>query len=338
MKEEFCPHCEDIRTVSEVRKTDTLPVLGEPVEYEAHLYQCSTCGQEFAPLVLEDENLKRAYSIYRERHGLLAPERIRQIRELYGLSQRNFSKFLRWGEITTHRYEAGAIQDAAHNDTLALLDDPRNAQKLFELNKDNLPTKVAQELKARIKELLSESIFEACFVGYRDIRMGKEKVDEIFSGNKTLDTERLENLVLYILEKFQGVVKTKLNKLLWYCDFYNYKLHNISITGTKYIHLQYGPVPDDYDLLLWDLSIIKKIASEEIIYDSDISGEKYKALEAPDISIFSPEELDNIEYVLNLLGPLTARQLTDKSHEEEGYKATEQLEPISYSYASTLSI
>jgi hypothetical protein len=79
---------------------------------------------------------------------------IRALREKYGLSQRNFSRLLGWGDITVHRYEAGALQDAAYNVLMVLIDDPLNALKVFMLNRSNLAPGVAEKLKKRIQELI----------------------------------------------------------------------------------------------------------------------------------------------------------------------------------------
>lgn len=155
-KEDFCPHCEDVTPFRLITKQETLPVMGEPVEYKAHVRHCSVCGGEYAPTELEEENFRTAYGIYRQRHNLLTPEQIRAIRDKYGLSQRNFSRLLGWGDITVHRYEAGALQDAAYNVMLVLIDDPLNALQVFMLNRGNLAPGVAEKLKKRIHELVKK--------------------------------------------------------------------------------------------------------------------------------------------------------------------------------------
>ena len=155
-KEDFCPHCEDVTSFRRVTKLETLPVMGEPVEYQAHVCRCSVCGGEYATTEQEEENFKTAYYIYRQRHNLLTPEQIRAIREKYGLSQRNFSRLLGWGDITVHRYESGALQDTAYNVMLVLIDDPLNALKVFMLNRSNLAPGVAEKLKRRIQELIKK--------------------------------------------------------------------------------------------------------------------------------------------------------------------------------------
>ena len=73
---------------------------------------------------LEQENDIILYNMYRSKKGLLLPNEIKAIREQYGVSQKNLSKILGWGEKTITRYENGSIQDLGHNKMLNLIKDP----------------------------------------------------------------------------------------------------------------------------------------------------------------------------------------------------------------------
>jgi putative zinc finger/helix-turn-helix YgiT family protein len=167
--------------------------MGEPVEYQARVRRCSVCKGEYAPTALEEENFRSAYDIYRRRHNLLFPEQIRATREKYGLSQRNFSRFLGWGDITVHRYEAGALPDTAYNVMLVLVDDPLNALKVFMLNRSNLAPGIAEKLKKRIQELVRNNSCapsygndvcaaadELSAISVRESEVGRYTVAEVF--------------------------------------------------------------------------------------------------------------------------------------------------------------
>lgn len=338
-REEFCPRCERVTEATLLSKKESLTVLGEVVEYTARIYRCGICGEEFATPHLEEQNFKRAYDLYRKRHNLVTSREIKAIRETYGLSQRSFARFLRWGVVTIHRYEAGAIQDIAHNQTLVLIkDNAQNARKIFELNRNNLSDRESRKVEERITRLIDQdgnnksTSLESLIRGN-----ASETEPTIESGYKAFDAGKLENLILHILRSLKGTFKTKLNKLLWYCDFSHFKNHGMSITGTRYQHLPYGPVPDNYDLYLWTLSRDKKIESQEIIFE-DKSGEFFRAVNQEDLSSFTKEELATIKYVMKKLGTLNAGQISEKSHEETGYKKTRQSRVISYKFAADLSI
>jgi len=327
----FCPRCEKVTKATRLSRKEHLPVLGEPVEYTARVYKCGTCGEEFATPTLEEQNFKRAYDLYRKKHSLVTSREIKAIREAYGMSQRCFGRFLGWGEITVHRYESGAIQDIVHNETLVLLkDSPENMRTIFELNRNNLSKREQQRVKERIKALAGGNKRK-----FLEAWISKEPT--IDSGYRVFDAQKFENLILYLLKNLKGAFKTKLNKLLWYCDFYHFKQYAVSLTGTRYQHLPYGPVPDNYDLYLWILATEKKIEGEEIIFE-DKSGEFFHAVAHEDLSSFTSEELGTIKYVVRKLGKLNAQQIFERSHEEATYKGTRQSETIPYSFAGQLSI
>lgn len=69
----------------------------------------------------DDENLRQAYRIYRQRHDLLQPEEIKAIREQSGLSQKAFAEKLGVRENVIARCERGALQTEALNDLLVAL-------------------------------------------------------------------------------------------------------------------------------------------------------------------------------------------------------------------------
>ncbi len=329
----FCPHCEKIQKVIKKSKKEVLPVMGEPVEYSAEIYRCSVCKSEFATTEMEEENFQKAYNLYRDKHRLLRTEKIKEIRHKYSLSQKDFSRFLGWGEITIHRYESGSLQDMVHNETLVLIEDPRNALKILELNRNTLASNLIQRIENRIRELLAEEKTASLL----PLIEGKYTGASIETGYKVFDIEKIENLIIYIAVKCGGVLKTKLNKLLWYMDFKHFKDHTVGITGAKYLHLPLGPVPMDYDLLTFKLQNEDRLEAQEVII-GEYLGENYIAKEEADISLFTREELETIDRVMKKLVHLGSGKIKDISHKEAAYKMTEHKQVIPYSFAKDLSL
>lgn len=57
---------------------------------------------------------------------------------------------------------------------------------------------------------------------------------------------KLRELILHIATQYAGAPRfgaTKLNKILFFSDFYWYKHHGEPITGVEYMHLDKGPAP-----------------------------------------------------------------------------------------------
>ena len=69
----------------------------------------------------------------------------------------------------------------------------------------------------------------------------------IFSGNRAFSLEKMAAMISHIASATTDLYKTKLNKLLFYADFINYNSFGHSISGSRYVHLPYGPVPDGYE-------------------------------------------------------------------------------------------
>ena len=73
-------------------------------------------------------------------------------------------------------------------------------------------------------------------------------------------------MVLFFAQKSAELLKTKLMKLLNYSDMIFYKENGISMSGLKYAHLPYGPVPDHFDMILGKMAA-DHIAHIEVFYD-----------------------------------------------------------------------
>ncbi len=338
MKGAFCPNCEEYTEATLGVEKEVYNVRGEPIEIEAEITICQECGTKIFDEERDSQNLEKAYSHYRKKHNLLLPDEIRLIREKYGLSQRALSRLLGWGEITIHRYENGAVQDNVHNNFLRFIEDPQNMQKLFEANHNKLPSYIASKLENRIASFVQEDEkknFQISFERY----VSHQHVD-LTSGFKEYDLEKFKNMILYLVNRLGSVLKTKLNKLLWYCDFLHYKETSVSITGTQYVRLPYGPVPDKYDFItdmMRDEGLLDKI---EVVFNAKrgLIGEQFITLVEPDESMFSKQEINVMNFVADVFRNFTSKRIMDKSHQETAYLKCEDGGIISYEYAKELSL
>lgn len=337
-KDDVCPNCEDVRRVEVGSRKETVTIRKESIEVEANVERCTYCGDFFSSSDEDEVTIQKAYREFRERRGLLQPEQIRELREQYGVGQRAFARILGWGEITIHRYEAGSVQDEAHNDTLMLVRDADNFARLYEKNKKTLPISVSQHVEERLIPLVRDKQ-EKYFVEYLTSHLN-EPADLIMSGNRRFDLERFDSVILYFCSNLDHVYKTKLNKLLWYYDFITFRHLHHSATGSSYVHLPLGPVPDNYDFFLADLIRKDSLESNEIIFDVEkgVTGEWFKALQRPNLDLFSEEELRFLDLVAERLGDMGAKELSDLSHSEDGYLKTKKGEFISYEWAKNIKL
>ena len=159
---------------------------------------------------------------------------------------------------------------------------------------------------------------------------------DIISGFKELNLNKLFQAIIFFC--VGGVLKTKLCKLLFYADFKHYKNYASSITGVRYVHLKFGPVPDRYGYYFATLENEEKaISADEVIYGEYI-GEMFYADKDPDLSIFSNSEIKTLIAVKEYFENFGAGEIKTFSHKESGYKETYDGQIISYAYAEDLQI
>jgi len=336
MKNIFCSDCEEKVKTDIVQKEETFTVKGEKVSVPVSVLVCSKCKNELFDEELDSANLASAYNEYRKQHSLLLPSKIREIRERYGLSQRSLGRLLEWGEITVNRYETGEIQDAVHNEVLELIDNPENMRTIFEKNMHLLSPSVREALKKRIDDIVQNTAAERFELHLSDYLLKDRSIDE-YSGYKSFDLEKMQQMIVYLLNHVKSVYKTAINKYLWYMDFLSFKEYSVSISGSRYVHLPYGPVPDNYDIIL-DLMLSKMVDKEEVVFKEDIVGERFVAKVAPDLTDFEKEEIKVMDRVISHFCDFNASQLSKYSHKEKAYIETENGEKISYELSKELTL
>jgi uncharacterized phage-associated protein len=150
----------------------------------------------------------------------------------------------------------------------------------------------------------------------------------VFTGNRPFSREKMAAMISHIAARATNVYKTKLNKLLFYADFANYFIYGRSISGSRYIHLPYGPVPDNYEEILRALKndgIIEISASES----AELVEKGKNALETG----LTEQEISTLDWVAETYGAMSASRLTELSHRERAYRDTKTGEEIAYEYA-----
>ena len=330
----YCEECGREVETKIITKKECYDVCGEQIEVDAQVLVCAECEEELYCEELDNATLTRAYNEYRRRHRLLFPDEIKKIREQYGLSQRGFAKLLNWGDKTICRYENGSIQDKAHNSLLLFLREPENMRTYLTENEISLDERQKAKLLAAVEKLEQDAEYR---VGSRifDLFFSRTPCEE--NGFKGFDYEKVCAMVLFFAHKSSELLKTKLMKLLNYSDMIFYKENGISMSGLKYAHLPYGPVPENFDILLGKMAA-DHIAHIEVTYDNGY--EKHQVIPECDISedIFSAEELEVLERIFVKFKDFGSADISNYSHKEKGYRSSKQGEIISYSYAKDIQL
>ena len=331
---EYCDTCGKEVETKIITRPETFKVCGEEVTVEAQILVCAECGEELFCEELDSATLVNAYNEYRRRHKLLLPDEIKKIREQYGLSQRSFAKLLNWGDKTICRYENGSVQDKAHNSLLLFLREPENMRTYLTENEIALDERQKAKLLDTVEKLEQDTEYR---VGRKFFELFFSRIPCEENGFKGFDYEKLCAMVLFFAHKSSELLKTKLMKLLNYSDMIFYKENGISISGLKYAHLPYGPVPENFDMLFGKMTA-DHIAHIEVFYDNGY--EKHQVIPECDIpaGVLSEEELDVLERIYVKFKDFGSVDISNYSHKEKGYSSTKQGEIISYSYAMDIQL
>ena len=330
----YCDECGKEVETKVVTQKECYDVCGEQIEVDAQVLVCADCGEELFCEELDSATLVSAYNEYRRRHKLLLPEEIKKIREQYGLSQRSFAKLLNWGDKTICRYENGSVQDKAHNSLLLFLRNPENMRTYLMENEIAIDEKQKIRLLDTVEKLENNAEYRAERVFFKKI-FSKVPCEE--NGFKGFDYEKLCAMVLFFAHKSPELLKTKLMKLLNYSDMIYYKENGVSMSGLRYAHLPYGPVPENFDILFGRMSI-DNIAHIEVIYDNGYEKHQVIPEKAIPDNILSAEELEVLDRIYDKFKDFGSVEISNYSHKEKGYSATKQGEIISYSYAKNIQL
>jgi hypothetical protein len=166
------------------------------------------------------------------------------------------------------------------------------------------------------------------FRHYVGERVRRVREADMFSGRRPFSFEKLAAMMSYAVSRGHDISRTKLNKLLFYADFVNYFLHGQSISGSRYIHNPYGPVPEYYREALEVMSADNRLQTERTRGHDELISSGPEVLD-----VLTILEIASLGWVLENFDSLTAHALSDLSHEEKAFRFTKLGEFIPYEFA-----
>jgi len=330
-KKGYCPHCESEQELEHIRRREIVVVRGEKIGVQASYWRCRACGEEFEGPNNHDE-VADAYALYRKKKGLMQPAEIKRLREAYAVTQSELAKILGFGAVTLSRYETGMLQTAAQDRILQMLRDPRALWSLLKQAGDT--GDISPATLARIREKVKERMRDRPPLDPA-LQAVLDYGPSHFSGRRRFRLEKFRGAVLFFCQTPRW--KTTINKLLFYADFRCFRDYQHSITGARYAHAPFGPCPDKFESLFAWLAERKEIEVREVPIAS-YTGEEICSVAQPEEGLFSSRELQILTEVRDHFGRMTAKALSDRSHEQQGYHDTQNGELISYRYAQSPKI
>ncbi len=236
--------------------------------------------------------------------------RIALLRKHQGLSQEELAKFLSVSRSSLVQMEAG-----------------RRGVSAVEL------IRLSHALNISLDKLLA---MDFTVIQNKELILSQEAAQPVFRNPvPVLKIEKFVNILLYILERCAGkpnVGETVLYKLLYFADFNFYENYEEHLTGVAYRKLDFGPVPLNFGDVLAQMIEKQKIQRVKTEYFG-FTQTRYLPLEKPDLTLLNAAEKETIDRVIEQYSDWSASAISEYSHKDIPWLATDEGELIDYELA-----
>lgn len=310
-----CPYCDGMAEMKKENKE--MNFRKEPFKVVAHFYKCNKCAEEFTTTEVDTITILQAHNQYREKYSIPFIEDICAIRENYELPANKMSEVLGLGVNGYSNYEKGEIPSPAIGNLINTISDPNVFIGLLHRAKNIFTKNAYEKATARVEYLIQKekeiNPFYCTINQYNDANN--------FTGYKKINLDKLANILIVFIAKCKPEFndRLKINKLLFYVDFYHYKLVGFSLTGLSYRAIQYGPVPTFYDNIYTYFENEAVICSNWIKEENGSGKELFQTIAEFDNNHFSSEELETIDIIINKFKNISSWDLVEISHKEKGW-------------------
>ena len=310
-----------------MREKRIIPFRKEDYEVDFHYWFCVDSKEQFEDERQAELNISQVYNQYRAKHNIPTTDEIRRIREMYGISASKMSDVLGFGANQYRQYEAGEIPSISNGRLIMQAADPVDFLKMVKSASFELGQEFANNLRQTIEEKIKMEVLDLS-IDY------SERMSEL-TGYKRLSVQKLWNMIIFFSDRIKPY-KVKLNKLLFYSDFYHFKLYGSSISGAMYRAIQYGPVPADYQLLMAQ-GVLSGILELKTVEMYDFNAECFLGKVDFQKNLFTEEELDVLQKITERFAESNNQQIMKISHEEKAWTECEKTHSlIDYRYAFDL--
>jgi len=329
-------------------KVQNSPLTGKPMRvvyvpetmtYRGEKYNCiytsfrdDESGESFTTTESDGAWWNQVTNQYREKHGIPYQDEIISLRERYGVSAAKMSVILGFGTNQYRLYEQGEVPSVSNGRMIRSVMNPKVMLEMVESSKNEMSKSEYDRIVNKVKAVIAES--EA-------YKLEQYETKRLFSvprgadnGYAQISKDRLKNILLYFIEKSNGVFFTKMNKLLFYTDFMAYRVTGKGMTGLAYKAIAHGPVPVRWDRIY---SFYDEISQEIVQFPDGRAGTKLVSKVSPDMGGFGKDEFEILEYVYQRFKKETPKQISETSHQEEAWlKNLNSDQLINYEMAFTL--
>lgn len=333
----YCPYCKK-EVEYRIEKRDIKEFKGIEVNTFENVAICNECNEDLYVNEIENENNERIFKIYRKIANIITPQDIVNLRNKYDISQRELTAILGFGKMTINRYERGGLPSKSQSDYIRLLIDNEiefmnRVKAAYE--KNEISEKTYKKIVSNdVEKAISKKEVQDNIRKYLNVELNRDP--DIYNGYRSLDLDKIENIISYIASKVKNLTITSLNKYLWYIDMLSFNQRSVAITGLTYQNQKFGP------------TIINKRYDEISLLDDKYQREDFETINGNVTEIISKDNFDLnkisdsekkiIDSVIKLLKNKKVTEISEMSHKEDGWRKTKRLEQISFEYAMNLKV
>lgn len=294
-----------------------------------HSFLCEDTKEQFTTTELDEINTNQIYNQYRYKHNLPFPDEIIAIRENYGLPATKMSEILGFGVNVYRNYENGEVPNESNARLIQMAKSPTQFIHLIELN-TNLTPDTKSKYIAKIEPLTQGP------------RLNRTKMVEAvlldasapneYTGYKKPCLAKFTEMVKFFTKEMKPY-KTKLNKLLFYADFLNFKSTGYSISGMTYYAIDLGPVPQNFNGIFEHIAQVDEVDVMTTQFGINAIGEQFLPNEKNPFSaaLFTSNELETMEKVAKKFRSTSTNDIIEISHTEAAWKNNKTIKgKISY--------
>ena len=306
---------------------------GEKYEYTHIAFRDDEVGEQFTSTESDSACYEQVANQYREKHGIPYTDEIIALRERYGVSASKMSRILGFGANQYRLYEMGEVPSESNGKMIRSAMNPKVFMDLIVCSKNELTDREFEKITKNVQSAIDSSREWRAETWSRNMlfRVGRGRSN----GYAPVSSNRIKNLLLYVLEQLGETSQTKMNKVLFYIDFLSFREQGRAISGLSYIAIEFGPVPQRWDRVYSGF--------DEVVPQSKLVKEQectiLTATSKADISSFSEQEIALIDQVCAKLKKVNANKISVLSHQEPAWqKYHNQSSPIPFEEAFSLKL
>ena len=308
------------KKVRVIYKPDTVSYRGEEYPCVVTLFQDEADSEPYTTTESDTVWFNQVTNQYRAKYGIPYTDEIIALREKYGLSATKMSAILGFGVNQYRLYEMGEVPSESNGKLIRSAMNPHTFKDLVNNSRYQLTDREYAKIMTRVQEVINQ---------IPDWYEERRAVDRIFRSRRGVEngfapqsTNRLKNLLLYVIEQMGEVFQTKMNKVLFYIDFLSYREGGMAISGLAYNAIEFGPVPQRWDRVY---SAFDEVVPRPRLVRDQESIALTASAEA-DMSCFTEQERAIIDTVCAKMKGLSAHDISELSHKESAWQRHSQKE------------